>query len=104
MNDYSDLKSRLEAKLQDLLTRAVDIETELSDPGDGDWGESAIEAENNETLTEMEHITQQEIRDIKLALHRIESGTYGICSDCGEKIPKDRLAAIPFTSTCIRCA
>jgi len=41
---------------------------------------------------------------IERALERMEDGVYGVCDQCGAKIPKARLDAIPFTSFCIRCA
>lgn len=100
----SKLKKTLETKLKELLTRAAEIESELSDQGDSDWSENAIETENDETLKGIENVTQQEIREIKLALHRIDSGTFGTCSDCGKKISEQRLAALPFCNTCIDCA
>lgn len=41
---------------------------------------------------------------IEGALERIEEGTYGQCEECGVKIPKMRLNAIPYASLCIKCA
>ena len=38
------------------------------------------------------------------ALERIESRVYGICLECGQKIKKTRLNAIPYTPLCIKCA
>jgi DnaK suppressor protein len=40
---------------------------------------------------------------IREALERIEKGTYGICGECGEKIPAQRLMARPVTTICIDC-
>lgn len=40
---------------------------------------------------------------IRDALDRVEDGTYGICSDCGEKISPKRLEARPVASLCINC-
>jgi len=37
------------------------------------------------------------------ALERIENGTYGICKDCGQEIPKERLEAVPHTQLCVPC-
>lgn len=37
------------------------------------------------------------------ALVRIEKGTYGICSDCGNPIEKERLEVVPHTSLCSKC-
>lgn len=41
---------------------------------------------------------------IEASLERIEEGTYGHCEECGVKIPKTRLNAIPYASLCIKCA
>jgi DnaK suppressor protein len=38
------------------------------------------------------------------ALKRIEDGSFGQCEQCGKKIPKPRLEAIPFTALCVQCA
>lgn len=37
------------------------------------------------------------------ALQRIQDGTYGICSDCGKKIPAARLQVKPEARRCIDC-
>jgi DnaK suppressor protein len=37
-------------------------------------------------------------------LERIEDGSYGSCEECGVKIPKARLNAIPYATTCVKCA
>ena len=41
---------------------------------------------------------------IEAAIERIEDGRYGRCEECGEKIPKSRLDAIPYAALCVRCA
>ena len=41
---------------------------------------------------------------IEAALERIEDGTYGLCEECGTKIPKTRLSAIPYATMCVKCA
>lgn len=37
------------------------------------------------------------------ALKRIADGTYGSCLQCGKAILKKRLAALPYTESCIEC-
>jgi len=44
------------------------------------------------------------IDQIDGALKRIEDGSFGQCEECGMKIPKPRLEAIPYASLCVRCA
>lgn len=37
------------------------------------------------------------------ALARLDAGDYGTCMDCGEAIPRQRLAVQPFALRCIAC-
>jgi DnaK suppressor protein len=37
------------------------------------------------------------------ALQRIEHGTYGFCSECGNLIDKERLEAVPHAHQCVQC-
>lgn len=104
MVDYCILKQKLETKLAELLERADGIEDVLRQPGEKDWEENAIAKENDQALVAIENALETEIRDIKLALSRIESGDYGKCSNCQHPIAKARLEAIPWATTCIHCA
>ncbi|MBI3204018.1 MAG: TraR/DksA C4-type zinc finger protein [Polyangiaceae bacterium] len=40
---------------------------------------------------------------IQKALEKLESGNFGTCDDCGERISAKRLEARPETTLCIRC-
>jgi DnaK suppressor protein len=104
MTSHSKLKAELEQKLKELLARETEIETALNAPGNSDWEEKAVEIENSDALAEVGKATDKEIQEIKLAIHRIESGHYGICSNCGKAIPKERLSVVPFATTCMQCA
>ena len=43
------------------------------------------------------------LREVRSALRRMESGTFGICSACEENINPKRLVAIPWAPFCIVC-
>ena len=43
------------------------------------------------------------LQAIEEALERLDSGSYGLCRDCGEDIAAARLNAIPWTRVCIEC-
>lgn len=51
-------------------------------------------------LMEMESET---LRQIDEAIQRLEEGTYGICSECDERISEARLKALPFATVCRDC-
>jgi RNA polymerase-binding protein DksA len=46
---------------------------------------------------------EQVISEIDAALQRIDGGTYGVCTNCGREIPRERLEANPWASLCIDC-
>ena len=66
-----------------------------------DVGSDNFEQEFTLSLMENDGGTLSQIEN---ALERIEEGTYGQCEECGVKIPKSRLNAIPFATLCVRCA
>ena len=41
------------------------------------------------------------IRNLEMALVRVENKTYGICKTTGKLIPKDRLMRVPHATECI---
>ena len=41
---------------------------------------------------------------IEAALDRIGQGNYGLCEECGGRIPKARLEVLPDTPYCVKCA
>ena len=66
-------------------------------------GEAATEtsaAERDRALIEnLEHVRGQ----VQEALKRLEDGSYGTCSSCGQPIPRERLEALPFAAQCVSC-
>lgn len=44
-----------------------------------------------------------ELRRIDTALARLSEGSYGLCEDCGQRIPEARLEAEPTALRCIHC-
>lgn len=45
--------------------------------------------------------SEKELEEINEALHAIEEGTYGICTECGKDISFARLKAVPTTDRCL---
>jgi len=66
-----------------------------------DIGTDNFEQEFTLSLMETEGCT---LDKIEAALERIEDGVYGQCEECGAKIPRARLSAIPYATMCVKCA
>ena len=46
---------------------------------------------------------EEELKAIDNALERVADKTYGSCEECGTKITKARLSALPYVHNCIEC-
>lgn len=104
MPDIAKIKAKLEMKLVELTARAEEIDDDLSQQGDDDWEEHAVEVAGDEVLEQVGDVTLDEIRQIKYALAQIDAGKYGMCTNCGDSIGKERLEALPFATKCVKCS
>lgn len=84
-------KNRTQAN-GDLSSMPIHMADIGSDNFEQEFTLSLIETDGN-TLTKIE-----------AALDRIEEGSYGECEECGAKIPKQRLMAVPYATMCVKCA
>lgn len=67
-------------------------EGDFSEHDSGDMSHSLFTREVDATVEEQ---TEKRLEDVERALRKIEEGTYGVCDDTGEPIPKGRLEAVP---------
>lgn len=92
---------------KELTDRIAAIEADIhhkKEPVEKDFAEQVTQRENDEVLIAIDDEAQQTVMLIDAALERIKEGCYGICNVCNEKIPDQRLAALPYVVTCINCA
>lgn len=104
MADLSVLRAGLERRLAVLLRRVDRITGDLRKPADPDWQERATEIENDDVLEGLDEASRDEAAAIRVALGRIDAGTYGRCMTCGHDIGATRLAALPSATCCVGCA
>jgi DnaK suppressor protein len=94
-----DRRLELDADLQ--RESGKDLNQDRLDARDTiDQADSSVTADFN--LSRREMITRQ-IREIDEVLEIISRGEYGICENCGEDIPEERLKARPNAIYCIQC-
>ena len=66
--------------------------------------ESAGEVSTYGDNLSLEKNLEETLEKIDRALHRIETGTYGVCESCGKEIDMRRLEASAYATTCVDCA
>ncbi|MAH25598.1 MAG: hypothetical protein CMI19_01380 [Opitutae bacterium] len=66
---------------------------------------SRMEAMQDQQLVmEMRRRKKRQLAEIKVAISRIEMGTYGKCIFCSRDIAPERLEVAPEVQTCIICS
>jgi DnaK suppressor protein len=69
----------------------------------GDILDSVSEERTRELDMILTDREKQKLKQIDDALDRIEEETYGLCEECGIKIPRARLRVVPFAKYCVDC-
>lgn len=103
--DLKDFRKRLlEAREAALKGADAMKATGFNESGDheADGGDGTNQTLRLQALGQMGNINRT-IQQIEEALHRIEDGTYGVCTVCGQLIRKPRLLNQPFVLTCMEC-
>lgn len=95
-----DRKKELEEQLEDLYHQKQMAGRSIDVKDSGDEAQSSILETLNISLQDAE---LGEYNMILQALKKINEGTYGICSDCGQSISEKRLLSYPNASRCLAC-
>ena len=87
-------------QLRATITHTADNDTEDTSPTYKvlEEGAATLSKEENGRLAQRQ---RKFIRNLEMALVRIENKTYGICKDTGKLIPKERLMRVPHATQCI---
>lgn len=104
MDEYQNIRAALQQKLEQLQHRLGKIDHHLRQTSDRDSQEQAQERENDEVLERLDQSGRDELDLLHAALERMDTGSYGICLQCGKSIPVQRLEVLPYTMTCLKCA
>lgn len=91
--------------LDEIRGTSADVKTSLQ-PQDHEVQSHADEAEaerlGDVRFAEIE-IDRARLLDIEQAEQRMADGRYGVCADCGDAIPRERLLAQPAAIRCAAC-
>ena len=103
--DLKDFRKRL-LEARDRAANGVDAMRATgfneSEDHEADGGDGTNQTLRLQALGQMGNINRT-IQQIDEALHRIDDGTYGVCTVCGQLIRKPRLLNQPFVLTCMEC-
>jgi DnaK suppressor protein len=100
------IKEMLLKKREDLvqeISRRSKASTESGAQDIGDILDSVSEERTRELDMILTDREKRKLAQIDDAIDRIDENTYGLCEECGVKIPKARLRVLPFAKYCVEC-
>ncbi len=103
--DLKDFRKRLLAERERALSGVNAMKAtgfNEAEDHEADGGDGTNQTLRLQALGQMGNINRI-IQQIEEALHRIDDGTYGVCTHCGQLIRKPRLVNQPFVLTCMEC-
>jgi|YNPNPStandDraft_1061719.scaffolds.fasta_scaffold00812_7 RNA polymerase-binding transcription factor DksA len=97
-----DRTSILQRELEQLRAQIAALERSLQETPDYGLGRGDPAV----TQWELDYALLQQLKERAASLEHLLSdrSSYGICERCGEQIHPDRLAVLPDTRLCARCA
>jgi DnaK suppressor protein len=109
--DLTVMRTRLEEKQAELQRHIAALTGSPAQPEDAiqasdgvvEPEEEAVDLEQTDVDQALLDNEKALLGEVQQALVRIENGTYGICTNCGQPIPEERLEAIPWASLCVTC-
>ena len=105
-DSYQALRERLQnqrAEILNMYKQDLRAGQESADDGTEDIVDRANNAYNRELMFSLSDNERATLLQIENALRRMDEGTYGRCSNCGQVINILRLEAVPWARFCIDC-
>jgi DnaK suppressor protein len=102
----SEFRGLLREARQQLLRTVVVTDGELASLADHEPGalvEDSTRGAMADLLARLEGRERHELDEIQAAQARLETGSFGVCEDCGGAIPLPRLRAVPWARHCLGC-
>ena len=78
-------------------------DTRFPNREDSDKDEKADDVQEYDNALSLEYSLELKLKDVNMALEKIENEAYGVCEKCGKKIDEERLLACPEAKTCLKC-
>ena len=94
---------RQEKQLEQSMISAVEQGREVAADSALDAADQAVQSYQKEMLFSQSTSGHEQLALVRLALKRIDEGSFGECMHCGKTIGEKRLEALPWTPYCIEC-
>ncbi len=95
------------SEIERTLRRLMDSQKEYTDPAGNHVVEESDQAQREISISNIYSLIErktQELKGIHQLIRRIsKDGRFGICEECGQPIPPERLMIVPEARLCVPC-
>ena len=95
----SDQLASLRSALEEQRTFRVEQLAQLRHPGQL----GPLSCADEEVLHPLRDAARAALREVQRALWRMDDGSYGRCTSCGEPVGVERLEVVPQAALCMPC-
>jgi RNA polymerase-binding transcription factor len=103
IDHYRTLLQNEERRLLGIIRRKRENVRSIGGDSVPDAADASHEGEVREEQAREAENASETLKEVRLALARIDAGTFGRCENGGEHIDEKRLEAIPWTRYCSAC-
>ncbi|NCB01140.1 MAG: TraR/DksA family transcriptional regulator [Spirochaetia bacterium] len=89
--------------LESIAAEDEDFRSLVNAMGIKDDGDVASDDMMVKKMEALNQIAANRLKSVEAALVRLKNHRYGMCLQCGVKIPEERLRAIPYAVMCVSC-
>ena len=100
---YRRLLDEKKSSLSQEIAKTRSAEEETTEESTQDIADKAVSSYTREFLYSLTDGERGTLLQIDEALVRIDEGSYGFCTNCGQPMAEKRLTAVPWAPYCVDC-
>jgi len=100
---YRRLLDEKKSSLSQEIAKTRSAEEETTEESTQDIADKAVSSYTREFLYSLTDGERGTLLQIDEALVRVDEGSYGFCTNCGQPMAEKRLTAVPWAPYCVDC-
>jgi len=98
-----EYRAVLEEQWRRQVANIVELSYEAHSPAAGESDDEGSRGNRLQVSARLIAVARQQLEETEAALARVDDRSYGLCGNCDESIPRERLDLIPAARYCGSC-
>ena len=100
---FKSILTGMKDKLSSGLERHLNDSKEEVNGGVPGISDEATRTYNRQVMLNLSEKERSQLGRVEDAIQKLADGRYGVCEECGDRIPVKRLKIVPFAKFCVAC-